>query len=219
MFNLSLYKAIIFDMDGVLVDSEDVILQAALAGLKEYDVTASPEDFTPFIGAGEDRYIGGVAQKYGKPYKIEMKTRVYDIYLTLVNTHIKVYSGTNTILQFFSEKGFVMGIGSSADRVKVNANLKAAKIPVSFFRKIFCGEDVERKKPFPDIYIQTAAALGINPSQCCVIEDAVNGIKAAKSAGMAACGITTSFTEGELLAAGADAVVSRIEDLQLFYFQ
>ena len=58
-------EAALFDMDGVLVDSEPVILEAALVGLAEYGVKAKPEDFKAYIGAGEDRFIGGVAEKYG----------------------------------------------------------------------------------------------------------------------------------------------------------
>lgn len=67
---------IIFDMDGVLVDSEPVIRMAAIRGLKEYGVFAKPEDFDPFVGAGEDRFVGGVSEKYGVPYVPEMKALV-----------------------------------------------------------------------------------------------------------------------------------------------
>ena len=58
-------RAILFDMDGVLVDSEPVILKSAIQGLREYGVEAVPSDFTEFVGAGEDRFVGGVAEKHG----------------------------------------------------------------------------------------------------------------------------------------------------------
>ncbi len=63
-------KGIIFDMDGVLVNSEPVIEAAAIKGLKEYGLEAKAEDFIPFVGADEDAYIGGVAKKYGQAYKL-----------------------------------------------------------------------------------------------------------------------------------------------------
>jgi len=68
--------AVLFDMDGVLIDSEPLICRAAMAGLAEFGIHAREADFLPFVGAGEDRYIGGVAEAYGKPYVIEMKRQV-----------------------------------------------------------------------------------------------------------------------------------------------
>jgi hypothetical protein len=69
-----------------------VIEAAAMAGLKEFGVTAQPEDFIPFVGAGEDNYIGGVSRKYGVPFKREMKDRVYQIYLDLVENRELVFT-------------------------------------------------------------------------------------------------------------------------------
>jgi len=73
-------KAVIFDMDGVMTDSEDMINDAAIAGLCQYGIEPEPVDFLPFLGMGEDHYLGGVARKYGLTYVPEMKARVYEIY-------------------------------------------------------------------------------------------------------------------------------------------
>ena len=73
-------KAILFDMDGVLVDSEAIMCEAAILALREWNVQAAPEDFDDFIGAGEDAYIGGVARRHGVPYTAAMKDRAYAIY-------------------------------------------------------------------------------------------------------------------------------------------
>ena len=77
-------SAVLFDMDGVLVDSEPIICAAAMRALAEFGVHARPEDFVPFIGAGDDRYVGGVAEQYGKTYILDMKRRTYDWYLKLL---------------------------------------------------------------------------------------------------------------------------------------
>jgi cytidine deaminase len=77
-------------MDGVLVDSEPVILAAAIACLTEYGLRVKPEDFVPYIGAGEDRFIGGVAEKYGLIYRKEMKERVYQIYQEIAPKKLKI---------------------------------------------------------------------------------------------------------------------------------
>ena len=79
--------AVLFDMDGVLVDSEPIINAAAIRALAEFGITARPEDFQPFVGAGEDRYVGGVAELHGQTYVPEMKHRTYDWYLKLLPEH------------------------------------------------------------------------------------------------------------------------------------
>src|SRR5512141_2349715 len=80
-------RAVIFDMDGVLTDSEPLINAAAIAMFREKGLRVLPEDFLPFVGTGEDRYIGGVAEKYEFPLDVQQaKKRTYEIYLDLVPT-------------------------------------------------------------------------------------------------------------------------------------
>lgn len=206
-------KTLIFDMDGVLVDSEPVILKAAMEGLSEYGVHAKPEDFIPFVGAGEDKFIGGVSKKYGIEYKKEMKKRVYEIYVDIVKDNLKVYEGTGEFLEELRSNGFKLVLASSADRIKVESNLKVAKIGFELFSAVVSGEDVEKKKPFPDIFIFAAKKSNSMPENCIVIEDAINGVKAAASAGMRCIGITSSFSSESLLAAGAFVTYNRVKDI------
>ncbi|MDD3766172.1 MAG: HAD-IA family hydrolase [Eubacteriales bacterium] len=206
-------NCIIFDMDGVLVDSEPVIEKAAIMFFKEIGVNAVSDDFKPFIGAGEDRYIGGVCEKYGIQYNTDMKKRVYDIYLEIVGSFLKVYEGTLPTLIKLKEKGYKLALASSADAVKINANLTVAGIDKSIFDVIISGGDVKNKKPAPDIYLKTAKTLGEEPEKCVVIEDAINGVKAAKDAGMICIGLTTSFSKDRILDAGADYICSDIKDI------
>lgn len=203
-------KAVIFDMDGVLVDSEHVIESAAVKALKEYGVRARPEDFIPFVGAGDDRYIGGVAEKYGLSYRKEMKERLYEIYLEILEDELGVFEGALPLLESLKKEGYILALASSADRIKVNANLKAAGIPEEYFSLVLTGEDVSEKKPSPEIYLETAEKLGVSPGECVVVEDALNGIKSAKSAGMVSVGVAASFSARELQKAGADYVCGDI---------
>lgn len=204
--------SILFDMDGVLVDSEPVIEAAAIAGLMEYGVPAKPQDFTPFIGTGEDRYIGGVAEKYGVPYKLEMKARVYQIYLEIVPQKLKVFEGIIELLNKWQSEGVKMALASSADRIKIDANLRVAGINPSLFSAIISGEDVINKKPSPDIYLLAASRIVANPKDCIVIEDALNGIQAAKAAGMKCLAVATSFESEVLEKEGPDFICKRISD-------
>jgi beta-phosphoglucomutase len=74
-------KAVLFDMDGVLVDSEDFMCQAGILMFQEKGLIVTKEDFKPFVGMGENRYLGGVAEVYGFPFDVEKdKARAYEIY-------------------------------------------------------------------------------------------------------------------------------------------
>jgi len=91
-----------------------------------------------------------------------------------------------------------MAIASSADEIKVMINLEEIGLQPALFDAIINGQEVERKKPFPDIFIRTADEIKLRPEQCLVIEDAVSGVKAAKDAGCRCLALTTSFNEDQL---------------------
>lgn len=213
---LNRIQAVLFDMDGVLVDSEHVINAAAIRTLAEFGIEARPEDFEPFVGAGEDRYVGGVAELHGKPYVIEMKRRTYDWYLQLLPGMGKAFCGARELVEKLRERGVLLAVASSADRIKVEANLTTiTKIPLAHFGAIINGEDVSRRKPHPDIFLEAARRLNVAPEFCCVVEDAINGVQAAKRAGMRCVAVTTSFSQDELQNAGADVVRSDIGAIEL----
>ncbi|MBQ6819616.1 MAG: HAD-IA family hydrolase [Clostridia bacterium] len=199
-------QAVIFDMDGVLVDSEFAMRTAAILALKEWGVFAEHEDFIPFTGAGEDRFVGGVAELHGVPYVVEMKHRAYAIYLEICNDTIHRFPEIPETVERLSAMGLKIAIASAADAIKVNANIGAAGINPMYLGALVTGDDVQKKKPDPAAFLLAAEKLGVEPQYCVVIEDAVNGIKAAVNAGMKSVGIPSSFAPEELLAAGADAI-------------
>lgn len=208
-------RAVLFDMDGVLIDSEPLICRAAMAGLAEFGVHAQEADFLPFVGAGEDRYIGGVAEAYGKTYVLEMKRRVYARYLELVARDGRPFPGVTELLRALHERKIPFAVASSADRVKVDANLLALGVPRAWFGAVLAGEDATRKKPAPDLYLAAAARLGVPSDACCVVEDAIHGVAAARAAGMRCAAVATSFSTAQLLEAGAQVVRTSLAELTL----
>jgi HAD superfamily hydrolase (TIGR01509 family) len=199
-------KAVIFDMDGVMTDSEHLINEAAIAGLRDYGIDPEPSDFLPFTGMGEDHYIGGVAQKYGLAYVPEMKARVYEIYFGLIAGRLTAFPGVHELLEQLRAQQVRLAVASCADRVKVEANLKAIEVEPAWFNVIVTGNEVQKMKPAPDIYLAAADQLNVAPQSCCVIEDSINGIQAAKAAGMRCVAVEQSFPASQLQAASPDCI-------------
>ncbi|MFA4945574.1 MAG: HAD-IA family hydrolase [Lentisphaeria bacterium] len=200
--------AVLFDMDGVLVDSEAVINAAAIQALADYGVSARPEEFLPFVGAGEDRYVGGVAERHGLTYRVEMKQRTYEHYFRLLPAMGHPFPGVAGLLARLRRAGVALAVASSADRRKVVANLALLGVPAEWFAATVTGDDITRKKPAPDLYLEAARRVGVAPGGCCVVEDALNGVEAARAAGMRCVAVATSFPPERLAAAGAAVVRS-----------
>jgi beta-phosphoglucomutase len=205
-------KGILFDMDGVLVDSEEYICKASIEMLGEKGVDAHPGDFIPFVGMGENRYIGGVAEKYGLKVDIdEVKARTYEIYETLVKGKLKALPGALQFIKSCRSSGLRLALATSTDKVKMEINLREIGLSRSDFDAVINGLEVERKKPFPDIYLMAAERIGLAPSECLVAEDAVSGVRAAKAAGCKCLALLTSFNAMELKE--ADWICSTLADV------
>ena len=192
-------KGILFDMDGVLVDSERFICQAAILMFKELGVDAVPEDFKPYVGMGENSYLGGVAESHGIKVDIDkVKARTYQIFEIIVKDNLSPLPGALEFILSCRNKGLKLALATSADKVKMEVNLQEIGLSKETFHTIITGLDVENKKPFPDIYIKAAKSLGLEPDECLVVEDAISGIKAAKAAGCKCLAVTTSFNASAL---------------------
>lgn len=204
---------ILFDCDGVLVDSEPALAQIAALALQDFGAAASPDDFKPYIGMGEDMYLGEVSAKYDVVFSAAIKDHVYEKYKELASQFVRPFEGTRELLLRLKASGFRMAVASSADMIKVSTNLGLLDMPEGFFDAVITGSDIERKKPFPDIYLLAASRCGLKPSRCYVVEDAVSGIQAGKAAGMTCIGFTSAHTHEELLSAGADIIIDDIRDI------
>ena len=189
--NEKIIKAIVFDMDGVLIDSEQVMSKAAILALKEFGVNAQPYDFIPFMGQGENSFIGNVARKYNVEYQYAMKYRAYEIYDELVSNEAKLFPNIKETITALKKRGYRISLASGADMMKVSSNIRAIGMEESDFEAFVTGNDVTRNKPEPDIFLLAAEKMKINPAYCLVCEDTISGIKAAKAAGMQCLGITS----------------------------
>jgi HAD superfamily hydrolase (TIGR01509 family) len=204
-------KAVLFDMDGVLIDSEEFICEAGIRMFAERGLTVHPEDFKPFVGMGENRYLGGVAEKYGFDFNLEQdKARTYEIYAEIAPARLVPLPGVHDFIRRCQDRSLKLAVATSADLIKMAINLAALNFEPRTFDATVNGLEVDRKKPFPDIYLEAARRLGVPPEECLVVEDAVSGVRAAKAAGCKCLALTTSFPAEQL--AGADWICKNLKD-------
>ena len=192
-------RAVLFDMDGVLVDSEEYIRQAAVRMFEEKGYRVSKEDFIPFTGTGENRFLGGVAEKYGIPFDVEKdKARTYLIYEKICAGRLHPLPGAKEVIRICKSKGRKTAVATSADEIKMLINLKEIGLPVEIFDATVFADMVRKRKPDPEIYLTAAAMLNVRPEECLVVEDAPSGLQAAAAAGMKSLALCTTFPAEDL---------------------
>lgn len=210
-------QGVVFDMDGVLADSEEFIAEAARQMfLQTYGVTVNLADFLPFVGAGEDRYLGGVAALYGLvPDLPRDKALTYALYGELIQGRLRPLPGAVEFVRACRARGLKTALATSADKPKMTSTLAAIGLREADFDATVNGLDVARKKPFPDIFLEAVRRVGLEPATCLVVEDAVNGVQAALSAGCRLLALATTFSEAQLRAAGAGQVIANLAHADL----
>ncbi len=192
-------QAVLFDMDGVLLDSERFICRAGIMMFSEKGLETKPEDFLAFTGMGENRYLGGVAEKYGFPFELEKdKARTYEIYEEIVKGKLEPLPGVIDFIKACRDRNLKIAVATSADRIKMLINLREIGLDASAFDTTVNGLEIEHKKPAPDIFLKAASKLGVEPEHCLVVEDAVSGVEAGKAAGSKVLGLTTTFSREDL---------------------
>ncbi|CAM8917988.1 unnamed protein product [Rhodiola kirilowii] len=168
---------------------------------------------------GEANFLGGVASVKGvKGFNTEeAKKRFFEIYLDKYakpNSGIG-FPGALELINECKSKGLKVAVASSADRIKVDANLAAASLPLSLFDAIVSADAFENLKPAPDIFLAASKILGVPTDECIVIEDALAGVQAAKAAQMRCIAVTTTLSEESLLPAGPTLIRKAIGDISI----
>jgi len=207
--------AMIFDVDGVVADTEALNARASVMMFEQmYDVTVRAEDFRAFVGTGDERYVEGVAEKYG--IRIDtiaaVERRKDNFFRLLRESPLPAMDGVLELVQAARERPEVrVAIATSGNKDKQFPVIEGAGLRLEWFDAVITGDDVTRKKPDPQIYLVTAERLGISPARCVVFEDAPAGVEAAKAAGMRCVAVTSSVDADQLRA--ADRVVASLAEV------
>ena len=176
-----LIEAVIFDLDGVLADTEPVHLETTRRVLAPAVI---PEDeYLGFVGSGPDEFGAHIESRYGVSSEV-FYPRYTDMLVELLATGpAPAMDGADAIVRAVHRRGLRVAVASMSRRPWVDATLAAIGL-TDLIPLIVTGEEVEFGKPAPDIYLLTASLLGVEPAACLVVEDSANGVAAAAAAGM-----------------------------------
>ncbi len=205
-------KAVIFDMDGVLVDTERYHEMAYKTVAKKFGVNLTEKEIIQFKGVTALENIKYLFKKYkinenAKKYTL-LKDKIYRSFLK----NLKALPGVIELLKKFKKKKIKLALASSGSRLNVGFILKKIKAK-KIFDVVIHGEQVKKGKPNPEIFLKAAKKLKVMPKDCVVIEDAINGVKAAKNAGMFCIGVATTFSKQKLK--NADLIVDSLKELEI----
>jgi beta-phosphoglucomutase len=196
------YKAVLFDMDGVIVDSEPLHVAAFRATLKDYGHELTHEQYEQhFAGrtdeAGFKLYFDFIDETVELPVIMDKKAKAY---LELAADQLVSYPGVTEFIRDLTSHQVPLALVTGSLRAEAEITLKAFGL-TEVFRAIVAAEDILQSKPSPEGYLKGAKALGVKPADCIVIEDTPNGVKAAVAAGMRCLAVTTTHSKAELEAA------------------
>ena len=202
-------NAVIFDNDGVLVDSEPLHRIAWERTFGPRGVIVPEQDYEWSIGRRDLLFAERMVDKFGmSEAPLAVRDEKHGHLRELLATESHAFEGGRQLVRRLAAK-YRMGIASSAMRAEILIALDRLGLD-EVFDVIVTNEDVERHKPDPQPYVLCAGRLGVEPARCVVFEDSVTGVASAKAAGMRVIAFTSTFTPGELSA--ADAVVESLAD-------
>ncbi|HOW60325.1 MAG TPA: HAD family phosphatase [Candidatus Moranbacteria bacterium] len=205
-------RAILFDLDGVIIDSEPLHFEAHKKVLEKYKIKLSLEDYMRFgVAKGDNILYEKMSEKFGMPInKSEISQRKKQAYWEILDKKGELMPEILEILQNFSKK-YDLAIVSSGVKASVEHVLDKFNVR-KYFEVVITGEDVEKIKPFPDVYSKALEKLERSKEECIAIEDSQTGIEAAKNAGLKCIAIPNEFTKNHDFSQ-ADIILSSAKEL------
>lgn len=176
---------IVFDMDGVLIDSEALILDAWKEVAAKEGIADIEHTLLQCIGITAPETEALFFRTYGKDFPYEVyKEMASDIFQKRIReTGLPVKTGVYELFTFLKENNYRIGLASSTREEVVRREMESIGL-LDYFHVIVCGDMVSHSKPHPEIYLKSCELLGVNPSECYAVEDSPNGIRSSYRAGM-----------------------------------
>jgi HAD superfamily hydrolase (TIGR01509 family) len=193
------FRGVVFDLDGVLADSEPLHVKAwvrVLGGLGVSPEQIGEQTLAAWVGVPDVHMVGGVVERFGlqrTPEELLADKRA--AYRELIPEALSCFPGV--VEELAGWDGAPLGIATATPRREAELMLLTLGLS-GRFRVLVPGDEVERPKPAPDCYLQAASRLGLDPARCAAVEDAPHGVRAARAAGLHVLGVTTSFPRERL---------------------
>lgn len=193
-------EALIFDCDGLLLDTETPDFHAWSAIYQEYGCDLAPEDWFRGVGTwGGFKPLDELERRIGRPLdRAALMARQRATYLERCQ-HLPLLPGVRALIEAAHTRGLKLAVASSSDRPWVEGWLDRHRLR-AYFQCVRTRDDVARVKPAPDLFLAAAACLDVAPERCVVLEDSLNGVRAAAAAGMRCVAVPIALVAGLELA-------------------
>lgn len=213
-------KAVIFDMDGLLIDSEPLWQEAEIETFTKVGVPLTKEMAKETMGLRVDEVVEHWFSRYPwkEPPKKKIEDKVAARVIELVKEKGAARKGVREIFELFANKNITTAIASSSQTEIINAVLEKILIR-KYVKVIHSAENEPYGKPHPGVYITTAKRLNINPEYCLAFEDSPNGVLAAKAAKMKCVAVPDNSVKENKIFSIADIIIDSLEDFRLEYLE
>jgi beta-phosphoglucomutase len=209
--------AVIWDVDGTLVDTAELHFQAWVKVARKLNKPFTRDDFAATFGRRNPEILRQLfGEELTEQEVADLGALKEDLYREEARKGVDLLPGVRPLLEGLHAAGFLQSIGSSAPLRNVELIMKLTRT-ASFFNAVSSMEDTQRGKPDPQVFLVAATKLGVSPERCLVMEDAVAGVQAAKAGGMKCIAVrfVGHHSEEKLAAAGADRVVRTLEEVSV----
>jgi len=205
---------VIFDMDGLLIDSEPLWEEAAAEILASFGVRLSAEQYHQHTGLRTPEFLAWWFSYFGisADYIGETEKNLVDLVVQKVKANPKFQPGVPYVLQFFKERGFRIGLASSSPMRLIETVEELGQLG-DFFQAKTSAEHLLHGKPHPQVYLECARQLGVSPLECIAFEDSFNGMIAAKAARMTCIVVPAPDQRHQARWAAADLTLNSLEDV------
>ena len=211
-------QAVLFDLDGLIVDSENLAVQVWTKLCQEQGFELREEMYRVGVGKGFPHFLATLSSFFGSGFDVEKvrerRPLIWEEFLSTQGLPRK--TGFDTLLHFLEQNNYRRAIATSTERPLVERRFRASGVDPSRFHAVVTGDEVPRVKPAPDLYLRAAELVGVPPENCLALEDSDVGAKAANAAGVRVIVIPDLFQPSEETLSFAFAVKDSLEGVYDF---
>lgn len=213
-----LVKAVVFDMDGVIFDSERLVLKSWKMVADRENIPEIEETVRKCLGTNREVSRRIFLEAYGEDFPYDtLKQEAAGIYHRMADGgKLPLMRGVRELLGFLREEKRKIALASSTREEVVVAELRDAGL-LEFFDEVVCGDMLQRSKPEPDIYLMACERIGVDPKEAYAVEDSYNGIRSAYAAGMHPVMVPDMMPPTEEMEEKSEIILTSLEELQDYF--